>query len=65
MKHIVKFIFIGLGVMFLYWIWIAWCPSFFSGLAQDEALLVGTGFFLSFEMVILTGVLLVKMRNKP
>lgn len=65
MKHIVKFIFIGAGVMFLYWIWIAWCPYFFSGLAQDEALLVGTGFFLSFEMVILTGVLLANMKNKP
>nr|WP_326208234.1 hypothetical protein [uncultured Oscillibacter sp.] len=51
--------------MFLYWVWIAWFPSFFSGLAQDEALLVGTGFFLSFEMVILAGVILSEMKKKP
>ena len=65
MKALITFSFIGLGVMFLYWVWIAWSPSFFSGLAQDEALLVGTGFFLSFEMVILAGVILSEMKKKP
>jgi hypothetical protein len=63
MKTILKSIFIGLGVLLLYWIWIAWFPSFFNGLAQDEALIVGTGFFLSFELVILAGVILSKMKN--
>ena len=63
-KDIVKYIFIGLGVALLYWMWIALFPSFFNGLAEDEAIIVGTGFFLSFEMVVLAGVILSRLKNR-
>ncbi|MCI9331876.1 MAG: hypothetical protein HFG05_06840 [Oscillibacter sp.] len=62
-KDVVKYTFIGLGVTLLYWMWIALFPSFFNGLAEDEAIIVGTGFFLSFEMAVLTGVICSKLKK--
>jgi formate/nitrite transporter FocA (FNT family) len=63
LKDVVKSIFTGLGIALLYWMWSALSPSFSSGPAEDEALVVGTGFFLSFEMVVLAGVILSKMKK--
>ena len=63
-KDILKYILIGLGVALLYWMWIALFPSFFNGLAEDEAYIVGTGPFLSFEMVLLAGVILSKLKKR-
>lgn len=63
MKDILKYILIGLGVVLLYWVWIAFFPSFFNGMTSEAATTVGTGFFLSFEMVVLAGII-TKMKNK-
>lgn len=63
MRETVKFILIGLVVMFFYWVWTAVTPFLFNGLADDEALIVGTGLFLSFEMAVLTGVILSRIRR--
>ncbi|MEG1593430.1 MAG: hypothetical protein RR350_03390 [Oscillibacter sp.] len=64
MKDIWKYILLGLGVVFLYWVWIAFFPSFFNGMTWEVATTVGTGFFLSFEIVILAGIIISKMKNK-
>ena len=64
MKDILKYILIGLGVALLYWVWIAFFPSFFNGMTFEGAITVGTGFFLSFEMVVLAGIIISKMKNK-
>ena len=62
MKYM-RYVLIGLGVVLLYWIWIAWFPSFFNGISQEGAITVGTGFFLSLELVVLTGVILEKFKS--
>ena len=64
MKDIWKYILIGLGVVFLYWVWIAFFPSFFNGMSREIAVMVGTGFFLSFEMAFLAGVIISKIKKK-
>ena len=56
MNSLVKYILMGLGVSLLYWIWISCGPLFF--LTWTEALVFKTGVFLSFEMVILAGIIL-------
>ena len=64
MKDIWKYILIGLGVAALYWLWVVFFPTFFNGLKWEAAITVGTGFFLSFEMVILAGIMISKIKNK-
>ena len=58
------YVFIGLLVLMLYWTWIALLPVIFTGLTWDMALVVGTGAFLSFEMVILVGVIISKLKSQ-
>ena len=58
------YVFIGLLVLLLYWTWIALFPVIFTGLTWDMALVVGTGAFLSFEMVILVGVIISKLKSQ-
>ena len=57
MKRIWKYIGIGLLTVILEWIFVAWVYAFFDGMAQSERIVLGTGFFLAFEMVICTGVI--------
>ena len=57
MKRIWKYIGIGLLTVILEWIFVAWVYAFFDGTAQSERIVLGTGFFLAFEMVICTGVI--------
>ena len=64
MKGVKLYVFIGLLVLMLYWTWIVFFPAIFTGLTWDMALVVGTGAFLSFEMVILAGVIISKINNK-
>lgn len=58
------YVFIGLLVLMLYWTSIALFPVIFTGLTWDMALVVGTGAFLSFEMVILVGVIISKLKSQ-
>ena len=61
MKGIGTYILIGLGTAFLHWAWVVCGPLFF--LTDAEALILKSGLFLSFEMVILTGVILSKLKK--
>lgn len=64
MKNIWKYILIAFGVVILEWIWLGIFPSFFNGLPQEQAVTVGVGFFLAFELVICTGVIVSKISKK-
>ena len=61
MNGIGKYILIGLGVALLHWTWVICGPFFF--LTDAEALVLKCGLFLSFEMVILTGILLSRLKK--
>ena len=61
MKDMWKYILIGLGTVALEWIFVAFVSAFFNGLDQTSSVVIGTGFFLAFEMVICTGVIISKM----
>ena len=59
-----KYILIGLGVIIIEWIFLSLFASFFNGLSQEGAVVVGSAFFLAFEMVICTGAIISKIGNK-
>ena len=61
MNGIGQYILIGLGVARLHWTWVICGPLFF--LTDAEAWILKSGLFLSFEMVILTGVILSKLKK--
>lgn len=61
MKNIWKYILIGLGVVVAEWIFLALFIEVFNGLGQTGGVVIGTGFFLAFEMVICTGAILSKI----
>ncbi len=63
MKNIRGYILIAFGVVLLEWIWLAMFPSFFSGLSHEEAITVGVGFFLAFELVICTGIIISNVKK--
>lgn len=63
MKEIGKYILIGIGVMLLYWGWIAVFTVFLKGMGWEAAVTAGTGFFLSFEMVVLAGIIISKIKK--
>mgnify|MGYP003296360648 CR=1 FL=1 len=46
------------------WIFLAFLSEIFSGLSQGGAIVTGAVFFLAFEMVICTGVILSKIEKK-
>ena len=64
MKNIGKYILIGLGAVLIEWIFLAFFSEWFNGLSQEGAVVVGSAFFLAFEMVICTGVIVSKIKNK-
>lgn len=63
MKNIWKYILIGLGVVIAEWVFLALSPAMFNGLEQTGAIITGAAFFLSFEMVICTGVIVSKINS--
>ena len=66
MKNIWKYILAGLVVSIICLFWVAWFPAFFNGLTLETATVWGVGLFLSFEMVVLTGIIVSKIdKNKP
>ena len=64
MKNMGKYILIGIGVVIVEWIFLAFFMEMFNGLSQEGAVVVGAAFFLAFEMVICTGVILSKLEKK-
>ena len=64
MKNIGKYILIGLGVVLVEWIFLAFFSVMFNGLSQEGAVAVGSAFFLAFEMVICTGVIVSRIEKK-
>lgn len=63
MRNMWKYVLIGLGTLILEWIFVAWFSAFFNGLSQAESVVIGTGFFLAFEIIICTGAILSKINN--
>lgn len=64
MKNIGKYILIGLGVVLVEWVFLVFFSEMFNGLSQEGAVFVGSAFFLAFEMVICTGVIVSKIDKK-
>jgi len=64
MKNIGKYILNGLGVVLVEWVFLAIFSEMFNGLSQEGAVVVGSAFFLAFEMVICTGVIVSKIDKK-
>ena len=63
MKNIWKYILIGLGVVVIEWIFLGVFHSWFNGLDQTGAVVIGAAFFLAFEMVICTGAIISKIEK--
>lgn len=63
MKDMLKSVLIGIGVVLLLWIFIALFIPFFNGMSDEGAAIVGIGFFLAFELVICTRLILSKINR--
>ncbi len=63
MRNIWKYILIGLGTIVLEWIFLALVFEVFNGLDQASGVVMGTAFFLAFEMVICTGAIISKIEK--
>lgn len=63
MKNIFKYFLIGVGTVVLEWFFISLCFSFFNGVSEEARVVVGVGFFLAFELVICTGIILSKINK--
>ena len=63
MKNKLKYILIGLGTIVLEWIFLTLIFELFNGLDQASGVVIGTAFFLAFEMVICTGAILSKIEK--
>ena len=48
MKNIGKYVLMGLGVVFLEWVFLAIFSEMINGLSQEGAVAVGSSFFLAF-----------------
>lgn len=63
MRNMWKYILIGLGTIVLEWIFLALVFEVFNGLDQTSGVVMGTAFFLAFEMVICTGAIVSKIEK--
>lgn len=61
MKNMWKYILIGFGVVILEWIFLAFFSPWFNGMGELGGIIIGVGFFLAFEMVICTGIIISKI----
>lgn len=64
MKNMGKYILIGFGVVLVEWVFVALFSEMFNGLSQEGAVAIGSAFFLAFEMVICTGVIVSRIDKK-
>lgn len=63
MNSILKTIVIALCTVILEWLFVALVVTFFNGMSTEGAVALGTGFFLAFEMVICTGIIINKLKK--
>ena len=63
MKNMGKYLFLGIVAVALEWVFVALADAFFDGMPQTERVVIGTGFFLAFELVICTGAVISKLEN--
>ena len=63
MKNMWKYILIGLGTIVLEWIFLALVFEVFNGLDQASGVVMGTAFFLAFEIIICTGAIISKIEQ--
>lgn len=63
MKDLWKYILTGIVVIFAEWIFVALIADFFNGSSYEVAVTIGVGFFLAFEMVICTGLILSNLKK--
>lgn len=63
MKNIWRYILIGFGVVILEWIFLAVFSPWFNGMGELGGIIIGVGFFLVFEMVICTGIIISKIND--
>lgn len=63
MKNMWKYVLIGLGTIVLEWIFLALVFEVFNELDQASGVVMGTAFFLAFEMVICTGAIISKIER--
>ncbi len=64
MKKVLKYIVAGLVVAFLCFCWTCFFDNAFHGLVSEQRIALGVGLFLSFEMVVLTGIIVSKIEKK-
>lgn len=64
MKNMGKYILIGLGAVLVEGVFLAIFAEMFNGLSQEGAVVIGSAFFLAFEMVICTGVIMSKIDKR-
>lgn len=64
MKTIWNYVLIGIGVVIIEWIFLALFSEVFNGLQQEGTVVVGAAFFLAFEMIICTGLIISKLDKK-
>lgn len=64
MKDMGKYVLVGLGAALLCFVWAAFCFTYLNGSTREVGVMLGIGMFLSFEMVILTGVILSRLKKK-
>lgn len=63
MKTMWKYVLIGIGVVIVEWFFLALFSEIFNGLSQEGAVVVGAAFFLAFEMIVCTGVIISKIEK--
>ena len=63
MKDVWQYLLIGFVVVAVEGVFLALFAKFFNGLTPTEALIIGAAFFLAFEIIICTGVIISKFNS--
>lgn len=63
MKHMWKYIVIGIVTVLVEWIFLGAFAAVFDGMGEMGGIILGVGVFLAFEMVICTGVIISKLTS--
>ena len=63
MSNIIKYVLTGIGTVILEWFFLSLFFTFFNGISMEAGVALGVGFFLAFEMVICTGVIVSKLEK--
>ena len=64
MKTMWKYVLAGICVVIVEWILLSLFSEMFNGLSQEGAVVVGAAFFLAFEIVVCTGLIISKLEKK-